>query len=90
MIFNFTNNGFPMEKERVQNSDDICLAQFTPVSSLHVWRFILQMLLQTKINLKRTFLFQTKNLEEQRLRGQLSHKASGAEGRAGVREGEGV
>ena len=36
MIFNFTNNGFPMEKERVQNSDDICLAQFTPVSSQHV------------------------------------------------------
>merc|ERR1712083_46298 len=32
----------------------------------------------------------TKNLEEQRLRGQLSNKASGAEGRAGVREGEGV
>ena len=48
------------------------------------------MLLQTKINLKRTFLFQTKNLEEQRLRGQLSNKAPGAEGRAGVREGEGV
>ena len=37
IIFNFTNNGFPMEKERVQNSDDICLAQFTPVSSLHAW-----------------------------------------------------
>ena len=81
-----------MEKEGVQNSDDICLAQFTPVSSLHVsgFLFTLQMLLQTKINLKRTFLFQTKNLEEPRLRGQLSNKASGAEGRAGVREGEGV
>ena len=43
-----------------------------------------------KENLTKTFLFQAKNLEEQRLRGQLSNRAPGAEGRAGVREGEGV
>ena len=41
-------------------------------------------------NLTKTFLFQTANVEEQRVRGQLSNKASGAERRAGVREGEGV
>ena len=43
-----------------------------------------------KQDLTKTFLFQTKNVEEQRLRGELPNKASGAEGRVGVREGEGV
>ena len=54
--------------------------------------FIISQLINTpdKEILTKTFLFQTKNLEEQRVRGQLSNEAAGAEGRAGVREGEGV
>ena len=34
--------------------------------------------------------FQASNVEEPRLRGKLPDQAAGAEGRAGVREGEGV
>ena len=64
-----------------------------PTSSLHAsLSFYPFSILYTsdKQDLIKTFLFQAKNIEEQRLRGELPNKAAGAEGRAGVREGEGV
>ena len=66
-------------------------SQFTPTSSLHAqlsFCIFKSFSGQTKSN--QTLLFQAKNVEEPRIRSELQNQASGAEGRVGVREGEGV